>query len=159
MPELKSLRQERFAQAYFRTGNASEAYRQAGYTGKDVDTNAHQILVNNGVQSRIAELKLELSLKNPLTKEGAIDDLRRIATSARREGDRTNALALIGRWVGWDQPTRIVVSADPLSTYLAELRATPIEARPAEPKLDNGSDNGLHEAHDQTYNGISVDDQ
>lgn len=159
MPELKSLRQERFAQAYFRTGNASEAYRQAGYTGRIVDVCAHGILVNPCVATRITELKQELALKMPLTKEGAVEDLREMAMNAERGSDRTAAYALIGRWLGWDQPTRIVVSADPLSTYLAELRATPIEARPLEPKLDNGSDDGLNEAHDQTYNGTSVDDQ
>jgi phage terminase small subunit len=37
MPALGQIRHERFRQLYARLGNASEAYRQAGYQGKNAD--------------------------------------------------------------------------------------------------------------------------
>ena len=40
-----------------------------------------------------------------------------------RHSDRIAALDKIGRWCGRDQPTKVVVSADPLTAYLQEIRS------------------------------------
>ena len=32
----------------------------------------------------------------------------------------------IGRWCGWDQPTKVVVGADPFTDYLRQMRQVPL---------------------------------
>jgi hypothetical protein len=145
VPALKRYRQELFAQLYVRLNNASEAYRQAGYTAKAVDVCGHQLLVNPSVQSRILEIRRELQAKSPKDKGFAIDELWRVAIGAERDGDRIGAIAQISRMLGWDQPTRVMVSADPLLTYMQELRSMPIERGALELKTNNGANNGMKE--------------
>jgi phage terminase small subunit len=50
--------QQRFCDYYIQTGNASEAYRKAGYKAKTVSsitTNANRLLTNADIQQYIAE--------------------------------------------------------------------------------------------------------
>jgi phage terminase small subunit len=50
--------QQRFCDYYIQTGNASEAYRRAGYKAKTVSsitTNANRLLTNADIQQYIAE--------------------------------------------------------------------------------------------------------
>jgi hypothetical protein len=62
-----------------------------------------------------------------------------------RDGDRIAALDKIGRWCGWDQPSKVVVSADPFTDYLQEIRSIPLlrDEKPAAavtlPLTDNGT--------------------
>jgi hypothetical protein len=123
MPPLKLLRQERFAQLYVELGNASEAYRQAyKYTGKNADINAHQILVRPSLNTRVAEIRRQKEEKAGLSKDEAIKLLGQIARHGERESDRIAAMDKIGKWCGWDQPTKVVVSADPFTDYLRQMR-------------------------------------
>jgi hypothetical protein len=46
-----------------------------------------------------------------------------------RLGDKAAAGAALAKMCGWDQPTKVVVTTDPLLAYLKELRTTPIEGR------------------------------
>lgn len=51
-------KQKRFADYYIETGNASEAYRKAGYSGKTqstVTTNANRLLTNADIKAYIDE--------------------------------------------------------------------------------------------------------
>jgi Terminase small subunit len=159
VPALKRYRQELFAQLYVRLNNASQAYREAGYTGRNHDVQAHQLMVNSGVVSRIAEIRRELAAKSPKDKEFAIDELWRVAMGAERDGDRIGAIAQISRMLGWDQPTRVMVSADPLMTYMQELRSMPIERGALELKANNRSDNGMKERLITDAEITSVEDQ
>ena len=56
-------RQKKFVDAYIKTGNASEAARQAGYSPKNADVNSSRLLVNPSISAevkrRLAELKTE----------------------------------------------------------------------------------------------------
>ena len=127
MSALKRIRQERFAQLYVELGNASEAYRQAyNYKGDNADVNAHRTLVSAGIAARVAEIRREVEGKTGLTKDEAIKLLGQIARHGERESDRIAAMDKIGKWCGWDQPTKIVVSADPFTDYLQEMRQVPL---------------------------------
>jgi phage terminase small subunit len=127
MSALKRIRQERFAQLYVELGNATEAYRQAGYQDHpDVDSNAHRLTVNDRVAVRIAEIRRENEAKSGFDREKAIELLAEIARHGEKDSDRVAAIAKIGAWSGWDQPQRIVVSADPFSDYLQEMRRVPL---------------------------------
>ena len=46
-------RQQRFADYYIELGNATEAYRRAGYSPKGADVSASKLLVNPRVRARI----------------------------------------------------------------------------------------------------------
>ena len=129
MPELKNYRHEQFAQYFVRHHNASAAYRAVGYAAKDADVSAHQLLVKPSIQQRIAEIRRELSRKAQLTKEVAIEDLTAMAQHGESDSIKLQAYSQIGKWLGWDQPTRVVVSTDPLLAYMQEIRSLPIEPR------------------------------
>lgn len=61
---LANPKWESFCLHYAKTGNASEAYRQAGYQAKtegSVYTSANRLLQNVEVKKRIAEITAELS--------------------------------------------------------------------------------------------------
>jgi Terminase small subunit len=159
VPALKRYRQELFAQLYVRLNNASQAYREAGYSAKNADVSAHQLLVKPGIDSRVSEIRRELQAKSPKDKGFAIDELWRVAMGAERDGDRIGAIAQISRMLGWDQPTRVLVSADPLMTYMQELRSMPIERGALELKTNNGANNGMNERLITDAESASVDHQ
>ena len=57
-------KQEAFCLHYAKTGNASESYKIAGYdakTEKAVYSNAHRLLKNDGIKTRLAELAEEMA--------------------------------------------------------------------------------------------------
>lgn len=59
MARLANVKQEAFCQAYSKSGNATEAYKQAGYKTKNDNTTAagaSQLLRNPKVQERLKEL-------------------------------------------------------------------------------------------------------
>ena len=142
-----------------RLNNASEAYRQAGYIGKNYDVQAHKLVVNGSVISRVAEIRRELAAKSPKDKGFAIEELWRVALGAERDGDRIGAIAQISRMLGWDQPTKILVSSDPLMTYMQELRSMPIERGVLELKANNGLNNGMKELEAAGAESASVERQ
>jgi phage terminase small subunit len=162
MAKKLTARQERFVQLVITLGNASEAYRQAGYTGKNADVNASKLLVCSGINRRLAELRLESNRKTALNLEGAMELLAEIATtpaglidkhhrlceSFKDTGDSVEikmpskiaALQELGRILGWHAADRVEVHAgDSLNNYIVALRARPIGGEVLE--LDNGSEN------------------
>lgn len=59
MARLKNIRQEAFCQAYSKSGNATEAYKAAGYKPKSDNAaaaNASALLRNHKVAARLKEL-------------------------------------------------------------------------------------------------------
>jgi phage terminase small subunit len=61
---LLNVKQEAFCLHYAKTGNATEAYKKAGYSAKTdraVYANANRLLKNDCVQERLRELAAELA--------------------------------------------------------------------------------------------------
>lgn len=59
-----SIKQENFCIEYVRSGNATEAYKKAGYSVKNdnvASANARKLLDNHKVQNRIKELMSEIN--------------------------------------------------------------------------------------------------
>lgn len=59
-----TLRQEKFCYEYVKTGNATEAYRQAGYKPRSENAaaaNAARMIRNDKVQARLRELQQEIA--------------------------------------------------------------------------------------------------
>lgn len=67
-----SIKQEAFVQAYIKTGNASEAYRQAGYSGgsaKTINEAASRLLKNSKVGARIASFLAKQEKRFEITQD------------------------------------------------------------------------------------------
>ena len=59
-----NVKQEAFCLHYAKTGNASEAYKIAGYTTKNersIYSNCNRLLKNDDIKARLAELAAELA--------------------------------------------------------------------------------------------------
>ena len=99
-----TVKQERFAQAYVRTGKASEAYREAYDAGKmkpaTVWTEASLLLDNPKVAARVDRLNAEIERKNRLNgdklRETVRTGLLHEAQTAESASARIAALKLLG---------------------------------------------------------------
>src|SRR5262245_51475330 len=104
-------RQERFAQAYVRHGNARKAYLAAGYRGKtgapnehtSADSSAGQILHNLAVQTRIEQLKSRARSRHDYTVDvilQELDEARAGALVAQQHGAAVQASTVKARLLG-----------------------------------------------------------
>ena len=144
MPELKSVRDEKFAQ-YVASGiSQSEAYRRV--SGKTANANNHgdEYMAKRGMKERIAEIRAENAAKCDMSKEeyrsyliGAmqtpaadIDPHHQFcqvyketdAQGVTREWktpDKLRAAQLLAQHCGWDEPAKNSLEAgDTLSAFL-----------------------------------------
>jgi phage terminase small subunit len=78
-----NLKHEAFIREYMLSKNASEAYRKAGYKGKNADVLGAQLLVNPSIAARVAEetQKVEQLAKEKynITQERILEELEAIA--------------------------------------------------------------------------------
>lgn len=82
-----TLKQENFCQAYLRTGNASEAYRQAYNVGKDtkeatINRTAKELMDTPKIAARIEELRRPALLATQLTVESHLAELALLRDAA-----------------------------------------------------------------------------
>jgi phage terminase small subunit len=92
-----SGRRQRFVEEYLIDGNATAAYRRAGYTasGESARRNASRLLTNADVQAALAEARAQLSSVLSLTRE---DVARGLRTEATYHGDDASASARVSAW-------------------------------------------------------------
>jgi hypothetical protein len=148
MAALANSRWEKFAQLCASGLNNSEGWRRLSGRKKDADVHAAQLMAKPGVRERVAEIKEQNARGTQLTREellGFYADVIRTPADQVPAGspiiqayettehgnkirlvDKAAAGAALAKMCGWDEPTKIVVTTDPLLAYLRELRATPI---------------------------------
>jgi Terminase small subunit len=157
MPELKNIRHERFCFLYHILGNASMAYREAGFHSKNPDVNAAQLIVKHSIKARIAEIKANYGPKKVKSRDDVLqwlsDLMDRPADEPIKWGDKLRAGEIFVRMCGYNEPETINIGvANSLTTYLTELRsqrigdgmftvageaaAPVIELEQAKPKVD-----------------------
>ena len=107
-------KQEAFALAYIKTGNASEAYRQAGYTtqtmaAKTVNEAASRLLKNSKVAARIDELRAPALKAAGLTVERELREVARISGSDLRRLMNEDGSAKLPH--EWDDDTAAAVAS------------------------------------------------
>lgn len=82
-----NARQKAFVREYLLSGNASDAYRKAGYRAKDPDVCAAKLLVNASIAAAIAEhrpkIEARAEAKFNLRLDGILESLAHIATVDR----------------------------------------------------------------------------
>ena len=87
-----TLKQARFCEEYLIDLNATQAAIRAGYAAKSANTDGPRMLVNAGIQARIAELQAERSRRTDIR---ADDVLRTLYDEARGIGPDTTSSARI----------------------------------------------------------------
>lgn len=112
-------KQERFAQVYVQTGNASEAFRQAYDASKTkpevVNVKGSQILANGNVMVRVKQLQDELAKRELWTREDSVNVLKAIAKGEDpevRPTDKVNAVKALNAMHGWDKQTIDLTNSD-----------------------------------------------
>lgn len=137
-----TIRQERFAEEYVLTGNASEAYRTAYPASKkwkdeSVNTAASLLLKNAKVSQRVEELKAEAAERATMKRDDLVDMLVRVITGEQIEdyremrGDtiitrtinRTWAIDRLCKLLGYDAPERVETTVRNEAMTEAEARA------------------------------------
>lgn len=103
MANLKP-RQEAFCLAYAKSGNATGAYREAGYkvkTDRAAGANAARLLGNDRVQARLAELRERTALESIMDATEMQEALSEIARDTTGRVDlRMKAMALLAKMQG-----------------------------------------------------------
>jgi len=80
--------QQEFADNYIKNGNASEAYREAGYKAKSaavIRANASRLLTNANVKKYIEERMKQIASQKIMTATEAVELLTRIARGKEKE--------------------------------------------------------------------------
>ena len=151
MPALTSSRQEKFAQLCASGLNNSEAYRRLSGKERNADVRAAQLMAQPCVRERVAEIKEQNARGAQLTRDellGFYAEVIRTPADKVPPGspviqafeengngrkirivDKAAAGTALAKMCGWDQPTKIVVSTDPLLAYLREIRAMSISGQ------------------------------
>ncbi len=106
-PKKLTEKQLRLVEGYLASGNATDAARKAGYAFPNV---TGPVLVKNSlpVRDAIQRGREEASARAALTLDQALGQLTTLATGAEVAAkDRISALALMGRYLGWEAPKRM----------------------------------------------------
>ena len=138
-----TIKQGKFVHAYLKTGNASEAYRQAydcnGSSDTTINRNAHALLQNDKIAARVEQLEQEAAEVARLDKSMVLAGLLQTARNAEKweqAGPAARCWELLGKalqgglftdrsLVGSDQLSREqlieqLADGDPMRRKLAE---------------------------------------
>jgi phage terminase small subunit len=131
-------KQERFALEYFKTGNASEAYRIAYDCQKmkpeSINRKALVELDKGMIRARVEQLRNKAETKAVLTKERALEILAEIAEQGQ-DKDKVAALKQAGKMNGWEAPTRQQIEhalASPFEKFIEAAQEDQGNDQPAE---------------------------
>ncbi len=105
---LRSVRHERFAQEIAAGKTASEAYRLAGFKGREANKRGQEIRTIPDIDARIAVIRAEMSAKSQLTKERAMQLCAELAEGQHgaEPHHRISAMEKVGKWCGWESGTQ-----------------------------------------------------
>ena len=139
------LRHELFCQAIASGKPAMEAYKLAGYKNSSAKANATRLMENDGISSRIAELRAEQSAKSEFSRDQFRQFLINIINAKpeqasmqnplceiamTRKGpapvfpDKLGAAAQLAKLTGWNSAEKVSVEADDtLSAFLRQIVA------------------------------------
>ena len=103
-------RQQRFAEAYFVSLNATQAYYQAGYKAKTTAVAAvsgGELVRKPNIQAALAKLRAVVATNTGLDQRWVLDNLRQIRESAEHLPQHVRAVELVGKHLRMfeDQPT------------------------------------------------------
>lgn len=108
-------KQEAFCLAYIETGNASEAYRQAyprarNWKPETVHREAHALLNNPKISTRLDELKAALVERNLWTREQSVKALIEVVNNPDKQTDVIAAVKELNAMHGYNAPDKLEIS-------------------------------------------------
>ena len=147
MPELKSVRDEIFAQYVAQGVSLSQAYRRVAGKTANADVHGREFMRKRGMKARVAEIRTENAAKCEMSKEEYREYLiaamktpagqlgpdhqfcqmykvtdEQGVTREFRMPDKFRAAALLAQHCGWDAPTTInLETGDNLSAFLRRV--------------------------------------
>jgi len=98
MPVLKKEQHELFAQALANGASKADAYWQAGYKAKTVEsasTAGGRLLKNVEVANRVAELQREAAMKADITREWLLEQGKAILAAAMNDSSHAASVAAL----------------------------------------------------------------
>jgi Terminase small subunit len=95
MPILANPRHELFCQAIASGRPAMEAYKLAGYKKSSAKANATRLMENDGISSRIAELRAQQSAKSEFSRDQLRQFLIHVITAKPEQASMQNPLCEI----------------------------------------------------------------
>jgi Terminase small subunit len=145
MPILANPRHELFCQAIASGRPAMESYKLAGYKKSSAKANATRLMENDGISSRIAELRAQQSAKSEFSRDQLRQFLIHVITAKpeqasmqnplceiamTKEGsapvfpDKLGAAVQLAKLTGWNSVEKVSVEAgDTLSAFLRQIIA------------------------------------
>ena len=110
-------KQEKFCQLYHQTGNASQSYKDAGYSAKtdgSARTGASTLLTNPNSEERLATIAAETAKEVSVSRSEMLGLFLDIATAEGIEEtrDRISAGKEINRMCGYYEPDKVEVSGE-----------------------------------------------
>lgn len=141
-------KQNAFCLAYAASGNATESYKQAGYTVKTYNVagvEAHRLLNNPKIQKRLQELpKLyEMSEQEEKKKIADLQEIQAFLTSVMRQEKKEEEIVVVDGWAGTKEKTPPIATAIKAAETLAKMQGafkTDINITGALPVIISGED-------------------
>lgn len=102
-----NLKQQRFIDEYLIDGNATAAYRRAGYKakGRSAENSASRLLGSVGVAKEIVRRQSLVTAPTEVTAERVISEIASIAFNPScQDKDRLTALGMLAKRLGLDHP-------------------------------------------------------
>ena len=146
MALLANPRHELFCQAVVSGRPAMEAYKLAGYKKSSAKANATRLMENDGISSRIAELRAQQNAKFEFSRDQFRQFLINIVRAKPEEAslqnplceiamtkegpapvfpDKLGAAAQLAKLTGWNSVEKVSVEAgDTLSAFLRQIVTT-----------------------------------
>jgi|GEM_PF-1941746 len=72
-------RKRRFVEFYVDSGNATDAYRKAGYSENGADRGAHRLLSKVEIQEAVAKRRAKIAEKADITAQDVINEIAKVA--------------------------------------------------------------------------------
>jgi terminase small subunit-like protein len=145
MPLLTNPRHELFCQAIASGRPAIGAYKLAGYKNSSAKASATRLMENDGISSRIAELRAQQSTKSEFSRDQLRQFLIHIVTAKPEQAsmqnplceiaitkkgpaavfpDKLGAAAQLAKLTGWNSVEKVSVeTGDTLSAFLRQVVA------------------------------------
>lgn len=102
--KILTERQRRFVEAYLASPNATQAAITAGYSKKTAKSQGQRLLTNVDIAELLKD-RVETAI---ITANEILTDVKAIAKSAERDGDRLKAYEMLGKHLAmWTDKTEI----------------------------------------------------
>jgi len=124
-----TLKQERFVEHYFKTGNATDAARKSGYSKKTAEAIGQENLTKPMIVSCLEQLRAKEAKKHEFTREKAaemLQDAYNAGKKANQTGTMVQAVNSITKMFGLNEPDKTELTG---SISVIKIGRKPVKPR------------------------------